>query len=197
MEEVEKRMTDFIRVFDGVGTQSFCDKVLNHFKNIQTINRSEIDGVSPLDTDNEIYFLQHEKDDTLLSFNSEIMGEFVQLLNPPFHIYKKENSILERSNNYALNTDVKLQRTVPGKGYHVWHCESADLASARRIILFFMYLNDCEEGGETEFLYQHRRIIPKRGRLVFAPAYWTHIHRGNPPLKSEKYMINGWIEFIR
>ena len=58
-----------------------------------------------------------------------------------------------------------------------------------------MYLNDCNEGGETEFLFQHKRIKPKAGTIVISPAAWTHTHRGNPPLSGEKYMINGWLEF--
>ena len=57
------------------------------------------------------------------------------------------------------------------------------------------YLNDVEEGGETEFLYQSRRIKPKQGTMVICPSSFTHTHRGNPPLKGDKYMINGWIEF--
>ena len=57
------------------------------------------------------------------------------------------------------------------------------------------YLNNVEEGGETEFLYQSRRIKPKQGTIVICPASFTHTHRGNPPLKGDKYMINGWIEF--
>jgi len=197
MKEKEKRMTDFIRIFDGVGTESFCNKVLDHFKKVQTINRVDVIG-SPMTMDNKVYFLQNEKDSTLLSFNGELMDEFTKAISPPFEIYKKENTILQEGlEQYALNTDIKLQRTIPGEGYHAWHCESSGLSTARRVLLVFMYLNNCEEGGETEFLYQHKRIEPKRGRLVFAPAYWTHIHRGNPPLKGEKFMINGWIEFVK
>jgi len=42
---------------------------------------------------------------------------------------------------------------------------------------------------------EHLRITPKKGRLVICPAFWTHFHRGNPPISGEKYMINGWMEF--
>ena len=58
-----------------------------------------------------------------------------------------------------------------------------------------MYLNDVEEGGETEFLYQSRRVKPKRGRLAIWPAQFTHMHRGNPPLSGDKYVITGWVEY--
>jgi hypothetical protein len=59
-----------------------------------------------------------------------------------------------------------------------------------------IYLNDVEEGGETEFLYQKRRVQAKQGRLVMWPAAYTHTHRGNPPLSGDKYALTGWLEFM-
>ena len=96
---------------------------------------------------------------------------------------------------HQLNPDVKIQKTTPSEGYHVWHCEHGDIQSSTRVILVMLYLNDVEEGGETEFLYQSRRIEPKMGRLVFCPAFFTHTHRGNPPLRGSKYMMNGWLQY--
>jgi len=58
-----------------------------------------------------------------------------------------------------------------------------------------LYLNDVEEGGETEFLYVKRRVSAKKGRFVLWPAGFTHTHRGNPPLSGEKYIMTGWVEF--
>jgi len=60
---------------------------------------------------------------------------------------------------------------------------------------WMVYLNDVEEGGETEFLYQHKRLKPEQGTLVIWPASFTHTHRGNPPLSNDKYIVTGWTEF--
>jgi hypothetical protein len=59
-----------------------------------------------------------------------------------------------------------------------------------------LYLNDVEEGGETEFLHQGKRIKPTKGTLILAPASYTHAHRGNPPLSNDKIIITSWVEFI-
>ena len=65
-----------------------------------------------------------------------------------------------------------------------------------RIMAWMIYLNDVEDGGETEFLYQSMRVKPKQGTLVLWPAHFTHMHRGNPPLSGEKYIMTSWLEFI-
>ena len=61
-----------------------------------------------------------------------------------------------------------------------------------RWVAWMVYLNDVEEGGETEFLYQSLRIKPKKGMAVIWPGTYTHLHRGNPPLKGDKYILTGW-----
>jgi len=57
-----------------------------------------------------------------------------------------------------------------------------------------LYLNDNFEGGETEFIYQKDRIKPRKNRLLIWPAAYTHVHRGNPPINGDKYIITGWVE---
>ena len=92
-------------------------------------------------------------------------------------------------------SDFKIQKTKPTEGYHAWHYESSPLYP-NRILAYTLYLNDIEEGGETEFLYQSLRVKPKQGTLVLWPSGYTHIHRGNPPLSEEKYIVTGWVEWF-
>ena len=69
--------------------------------------------------------------------------------------------------------------------------------TCRRMLAWMIYIKVPEKGGETEFLRQSRRIEPVIGRTLIWPAYFTHIHRGNSPLKGEKYYITGWFENYR
>ncbi|WP_314442081.1 2OG-Fe(II) oxygenase [Massilia timonae] len=86
-------------------------------------------------------------------------------------------------------------------GYHHWHSEiypqNASCDSLHRVLLWMFYLNDVEDGGETEFLYQGRKIAPKKGRLVIAPAGFTHTHRGNVARSGDKYIATSWILYQR
>ena len=94
-------------------------------------------------------------------------------------------------------SQMKIQKTRPTEGYHNWHCEhTSHLKDVRTILAYMIYLNDVDEGGETEFLYQSKRIQPRRNTFVVWPAGFTHTHRGNPPLSNDKYVITGWINVI-
>ena len=86
----------------------------------------------------------------------------------------------------------KLQYTPIGGGYHIWHYENDAMSVASRILTWTIYLNDVEEGGETEFLYQHKRVKAEKGNILIFPASFTHTHRGNPPISGDKYILTGW-----
>ena len=58
------------------------------------------------------------------------------------------------------------------------------------------YLNDIEDGGETEFLYQKIKVKPRKGLTLIWPVDWTHTHRGIVSPSQEKTIITGWYEFF-
>jgi|TARA_R110002124_G_scaffold264096_1_gene430622 hypothetical protein len=109
--------------------------------------------------------------------------------------YSKKYSVLNNLKKHAI-IDIKIQRTDIGEGYHVWHCENEGISTRSRLLAFMIYLNNVKEGGETEFLYQHKRIKAEEGKLLIWPAQFTHTHRGNMPISNTKYVLTGWIEYI-
>ena len=81
----------------------------------------------------------------------------------------------------------------PGQGYHAWHYEQSNLATLDRVLFPVLYLNDVDEGGETEFFYWDVAVKPKAGRLVIAPGGFTHTHRMKPGILSgSKYILTTW-----
>jgi hypothetical protein len=61
-----------------------------------------------------------------------------------------------------------------------------------------LYLNtlSTEEAGETEFLYQQRRLQPTENTTVLWPAAFTHAHRGNTVFgERSKYIVTGWFYY--
>lgn len=104
---------------------------------------------------------------------------------------------------YRLGS-VNMQRyTKKQGGYFHWHSEhyphpqDPNQDSLHRVLLWMVYLNDVEEGGETEFCFQKLKSKPKQGSLVIAPATFTHTHRGNMPISNDKYIFTSWVLYQR
>jgi hypothetical protein len=117
--------------------------------------------------------------------------QYSALCDQALSLYCDQFPILKSGRYFHLNC--KFQRTRPGEGYHDWHFENGGDSAYRKLVTM-LYLNDVAEGGETEFLYLHRRIQPRQGRLLVFPAGFTHTHRGNPPLSGDKYILTSWLE---
>jgi hypothetical protein len=97
---------------------------------------------------------------------------------------------------------INLQKYLRASGgYHHWHSEiypqNASCESLHRVLLFQFYLNDVADGGETEFLYQNRKVEARRGRLIIAPAGFTHTHKGHVAQSGDKYVATSWVLFRR
>jgi hypothetical protein len=96
--------------------------------------------------------------------------------------------------------NINLQRYLADEGgYPRWHCEVYPEArnpdTLSRTLLWTIYLNDAFDEGETEFYHQQRKIRPKTGSLLLAPAVFTHTHRGNMPKRGDKYIATSWVLF--
>jgi hypothetical protein len=189
---------DFIGVFDGVFPAEYCQNWIKHFDKVDAagMSYSRVQGMdrpSHVNKDQAIDFLNCSiyTNDELRIECGDFNAGFWSVCYP---LYAEKYSMLQNAEAHKIYT-VKIQKTSPGGGYHIWHCESATRMHSCRILAFTLYLNDVEDGGETEFLYLSKRVQPKTGRLVIWPAGFTHTHRGNPPLKGDKYIITGWVEF--
>lgn len=91
----------------------------------------------------------------------------------------------------------KVQKTPPKGGFHQWHMEQGLNHDSFRTLVWTLYLNDMPDGeGETEFLEFGQKVQPKKGRLCFFPAAFTHLHRGNAVYSHDKYIATGWYYLV-
>ena len=192
---------NFIGVFDNTVTNEYCDFLIDFFNRMQNIgkavSRKEYENIVSTKKDNSLYFFINEEDPLIINQQNSQLHPFVETIQKCYEIYVEKYGVIADLGRHVMTPDIKLQKTLPGEGYHAWHCEVSDIPSSRRFLLCMLYLNDVNEGGETEFLYQHKRIKPVKRRVVICPTAFTHTHRGNPPLgNTTKYMINGWMQFI-
>ncbi|WP_271424759.1 2OG-Fe(II) oxygenase [Aequorivita sinensis] len=192
-------INDFIGIFDGYITDRACNEAIELFKHHEAFDKV----YSRLDIEDSP---QNEKNDTSLMITPEcirnididlyrikpIMVSFNEALEKYYEVTGIKQYIGEN-----LKIDYcKIQKTLPSQGYHLWHIEKGcDKESLSRALAFTIYLNDVEEGGETEFLIQSKRVKPKKGRIAIWPAGFPYVHRGNPPLDGEKFIITAWISY--
>jgi len=198
---MQSKITDFVGVYDGFFTPEWCDEVIKafeiHHEDGLTKTRQELhDGDEVHKKDISTWTAEYCHAEAKFSglrtvLNRTFNDVFWQKIYPN---YAETYSALKHCDNFTIYEN-KVQKTNPGGGYHIWHFESAARAQSNRILTHILYLNDVEEGGETELLYLGKRIKPVKGRLVLFPAAFTHTHRGNPPLSGSKYIVTGWAEF--
>ena len=122
-------------------------------------------------------------------FVLSFLNPFVETIQKCYQLYVEKYGAIESLDRHLLNPDIKLQKTLPGEGFHVWLCEVGGILVARRFLLCMLYLNDIDEGGETEFInlvkpgtYIPYLIQPKRGRLLMFPPMWPWPHAGLKPV---------------
>lgn len=196
----ENKIKDFIGIYDGYIPEEACDQAIELFKKYNEFNKVLSRFTSEGTT-------QDIKDDKQLFCTPDILTEEqgfsvnnLKLLLVNFDIalrhYYIETNIKKYTAEDIITDYVKIQKTLPSQGYHVWHVEHGQgRENEKRVLVYTIYLNTVEEGGETEFLYQSQRVKPVKGRIVIWPASFPYVHRGNPPLSGEKYILTSWISY--
>ena len=208
-------LKDFMGIFPNAASKEYCEKIIHQFDYIEKTHptargriwtRREEEEVSPLFKENDTYFLGgdpcdrfplEEEDIGILRHDVPLLQEFSKIIWQCYDKFAKKYGALPSLGLHKVSPSVRVQRYKPGEGYHIWHCDADNLLTSRRTLVVSLYLNTVTKGGETEFLYQSTRVSPAQGTLVLFPATWTHLHRGNPPLEKNKYLMTTWLEFVR
>ena len=190
-EKLVADFDDFIGVWDNFFPPQMCDDVIE-----KCLQAKENNGWMNVDcgmgqfphgklgrSDYQYLFNEHE---------SEISKQVREYLKCCVASYTTEFAALRPTK--MITNIIKFQQTPPGGGYHDWHYETSSYHASSRELVWMIYLNDMPEGeAETEFIYQKRRVQPKKGRVVIWPAAFTHTHRGNTVFSQDKYILTGWI----
>ena len=187
-------MENFIRTYDNVISDNGCDHLMGMLDQQVVYSQEEWEKDN---YEHRALGRQRGQDmqDTQMTIDpyfpniSKEVNEDV--INNAFKYYCKDFPYLAQRGAWMSGACL-IQKTIPTQGFHNWHCENSGFQDADRWVAWMVYLNDVEEGGETEFLHQSLRIQPKKGMGVIWPGGYTHIHRGNSPLKDVKYILTGW-----
>lgn len=193
-----KNYHDFIGFYENVFPSGWCEHLINEFDSFFEKgfcgSRKEREGnhMSKLKKDDYSIFLDlRNHPNALRTFQNECpMNIFKTGLQKCFDDYNEEYEAIKTVG--VKCSSIKMQKTDPGQGYHIWHFEQVNQYPSR-VLVYSVFLNTIEEAGETEFLYQKLRISPKENSVIIWPASFTHTHRGNVVHGNKsKYIITGW-----
>ena len=175
---------------------NLCDNMISFFNNNPKLQRRGIANTKRIPKGSTEF---KGKISTDITINHEIK-------NPHLHSFVDELQIIldeylnvyTRANATALFrlSPFNIQRYGPNEGYQDWHCErsQANQPSGTRHLVFLIYLNDVEEGGETEFYYHNFKSKVEKGKVMLWPADWTFTYR-DLPTPQEKFIATGWWNF--
>mgnify|MGYP001208352732 CR=1 FL=1 len=175
-------MKDFIGEYPKSVPDDLCDALINAFNN-QHVFRLERKASQRKDT--QVY-LETAYPDMAKNLMNFVGGKLMEYNEVECSSFFTESTFISSSS--------LMQKTEPMEGYHTWHTENTTWDVYNRALAWMVYLNDVEEGGETEFFYQQTKFKPKKGTTLIWPGGFTHMHRGNPPM-STKYIVTGWFQF--
>ena len=181
---------DFIGIYENALSEEYCKGIIKAFEYYHGTQSvwCEDDQFSNSIAGRFDYAME------LINISNQINGfverDVNQSLFKCFEEYIHKYGHLKDGKYYS--TTQKVQKTPAGGGYHVWHDENNSIEYCTRSMVWMFYLNDDFKGGETEFLYYHKRIQPKQGTLLIWPAGLTHAHRGGLVLEGIKYVVTGW-----
>jgi hypothetical protein len=189
MNSIKITHDKFIGIYENLLNKEECNNIIKLFENDL---QDKIGGFG----DKQFTKDKMERNDYQNFYKSDdkanlIVSKINEALEKSINLYAEEFWIVKQLQ--ATSLDIKLQKTPPRGGYHVWHCEQDRKRNESRILAWTVYLNDIPSGeGETEFLWQGLRVQPKAGTVSIFPAAFTHTHRGNPVYSCNKYIATGW-----
>jgi hypothetical protein len=199
MNDVEHK--DFIGYYRNLYPTGYCEHLIKEFNRLEEsgagYNRQKGENANKHIKDDYQIFIDLRNHNLKNFENKDSCDLFFEGLQTCYEDYTEKYSIL-RDNGKIRATVMKMQRTSPGGGYHIWHGEQGPGPQASRVIVYMVYLNSFEDGdgGETEFLYQRTRVKPEENLMILWPAAYTHAHRGNPVLADKyKYIVTGWFYY--
>jgi hypothetical protein len=184
-------LKDFIRVYDGVVEEGFCKTVIESFNSsdFEYFDREQRPSFSELNISKKYL----EKDKVWMSIQAKLQNSFIDAIE----LYMKDLDLgPDFPSKYAFEEfRIKMYNNNDYDQFKD-HVDVGNYNSARRFLVCFLYLNDVEIGGETNFPKLTHSVSPKCGRILLFPATWQWRHAGLPPLTSKKYIVGTYLHYV-
>jgi len=196
-------MESFIYQEESLSNE-LCDRIISLFESQKEFQNA---GVVGSDTTDTKYIIDKTIKKTIdleipsdanessiwFDIKNSLIEEIQTNLSKYYERFMKLSFVDLIHKNKSINNFL-IQKYKKNEGIFKYHSDyCVDFINRKtRIINFIWYLNDVEEGGETEFLGYYK-IKPKKGNIILFPSEWFMPHCGKCPITNDKYIITGWI----
>ena len=181
-------MKKYIQVYDDVLSKDQCNEIIEKFEQSSELHKRT---VKP----GHRYFTElntsQSKDWQSVSTN------IFSILRPQVERYRLDCNITHNQwpDNFGFEQMRIKKYEADGVDEFQQHVDVGDYTTARRFLVFFLYLKD-NEGGETSFSEYDIKVKPKAGRLLMFPPTWTYLHTGHKPKLESKYIIGSYLHYL-
>jgi hypothetical protein len=195
---------NFIEIYEKTIPSEHCDRLINLFEKYDYLHarggtNNGVDEKYKKSTEISIDqdLIQNPEWNESLNIVFSSLQKNLKNYKIKYSEYENDNSIIgiDSLQYWEMDSIFNFQRFFPGEGHYTWHCESPGKNLSDRLLCWMVYLNDVEDGGETEFKFQNYKSKARQGKMVIWPPYWTHFHRGIPSFTEKKYILTGWFSF--
>ena len=180
-------METYIRKYDNVITPELCDSLIERFENSPEQYEKQKQGEMSF---TQIHLLKHKE-------WSDDAGIIAKSLMEQVDSYKKSCNIIGNMwpEKFSLEP-LRLKRYLPdGTDQFGNHVDVNSHDSARRFLVFFLYLDDNEKGS-TSFPQHDIKSVCQKGSCLIFPPMWPWLHAGEKPINKPKYIVGSYLHYV-
>ena len=191
--DINSQQTHFIGCWN-LEDNKLCNEITNFFEHNKILQKPGVSlkGLDPkIKKTTDIKINPHDLDKP----EFKILKKYIKELHKCFLDYQNQwpflKTMLETIDIPAFN----IQKYSPGDHFSLLHSERTSINSLHRLFAWMTYLNDVDDGGQTNFSHYGIKIKPETGKTLIWPAEWTHAHTGEILKSGTKYIVTGWMHF--
>ena len=190
---IKSQQTHFIGCWN-LENNKLCNEITSFFESNKNLQKTGVSGQGinlKIKKTTDIYI----NPDNLKKPKFQILQKYINELHKCFLDYQNQWTFLKSMLKTVYVPGFNIQKYSPGGHYASVHSERTSLETLHRLFAWMTYLNDVEDGGETNFSHYGIKIKPEIGKTIIWPAEWTHAHSGEILKSGTKYIITGWMHF--
>ena len=190
---IDSQQTHFIGSWN-LENKKLCNEIISFFENNKNLQKAGVSGKGKDPKIKKTIDIRINPNDLKIS-TFEIFKQYINELHKCFLDYQNQWPFLKSMLKEVDIPSFNIQKYSRGDHFASLHSERTALNSLHRLFAWMTYLNDVDDGGQTNFTHYGIKIKPEIGKTLIWPAEWTHAHTGEILKGGTKYIVTGWIQF--